>query len=104
MKHIKLLSSTTQELFQYCVAQTMGCHETQLHLGYKFSTAKAREKAHSLETLDEYLEMQQEIILEHEKCAVLWRKASKASKQLKVLKVIIKDQQNKAEKKVHTTE
>ena len=77
------------ELFQYHVAQTMGCHETQLHLGYKFSTAKAREKAHSLETLDEYLEMQEEIILEHERRAMLQRKASKASKQLKALKVTI---------------
>ena len=78
----------------------MGCHETQLHLGYKLSTAKVGEKVRSLETLDEYLEMQQEIAAELEMHAVLQRKGSKAMKQWKALQVMIKDQHNKTEKKV----
>ena len=67
------------------IAKTMGCHETQLHLGYKLSTAKVGEKVRSLETLDEYLEMQQEIAAELEKHAVFWRKGPKAMKQWKAL-------------------
>ena len=78
----------------------MGCHETQLHLGYKLSTAKATDKARSLETLDEYIKMQQEITAELAKRASFRKKGSKATKQWKVLRVMIKDQHNKTEKKV----
>ncbi|KAF8327532.1 uncharacterized protein EI90DRAFT_3126824 [Cantharellus anzutake] len=84
--------------FQDQIAETMGCHETRLRLGYRLSTARAGEKAHSLETLDEYSEMQQEIVSEREKRVVLQKKASKM-KPPKALKVLIKDRRNKAEKK-----
>ncbi len=100
VKLVKLLTSMPWELFQDCIAETMGCHETQLCLGYKLSMVKVGEKAQSLETLDEYLEMQQEIAAELEMHAVLQRKGSKAMKQWKALQVMIKDQHNKTEKKV----
>ena len=77
----------------------MGCHETRLRLGYRLSTARVGEKAHSLKTPDEYSEMQQEIVSEHKKRVALQKKASK-EKPLKALKVLIKDRRNRAEKNV----
>src|SRR5271156_785440 len=82
------------------IAKIMGCHETQLHLGYKLSTVKATNKAWSLETLNEHIKMQQEITTELAKHALFWKKGLKVTKQWKVLQVMIKDQCNKTEKKV----
>jgi hypothetical protein len=98
IKLLQLPVSTPWWTFQDQIAETMGCHETRLRLGYRLSTARAGEKPHSLETPDEYSEMQQEITLEHKKRVILQKKASKA-KPLKVLKVLIKDRRAKAEKK-----
>ncbi|KAF8327726.1 uncharacterized protein EI90DRAFT_3017978 [Cantharellus anzutake] len=98
VKLLRLPISMSWWTFQDQIAETMGCHETRLRLGYRLSTARAGEKAHSLETLDEYSEMQQEIVSECEKQVVLQKKASKM-KPPKALKVLIKDRRNKAEKK-----
>ncbi|KAF8343838.1 uncharacterized protein EI90DRAFT_3010713 [Cantharellus anzutake] len=101
VKLLRLPISMSWWTFQDQIAKTMGCHETRLRLGYRLSTARAGEKAHSLETPDEYSEMQQEIVLEREKWVVLQKKASKM-KPPKALKVLIKDRRNKAEKKTIT--
>src|SRR5260221_7660450 len=95
IKPIKLPLTSSWELFQYCVAEKMGCHETLLKLGYKLSTEKAMVKPHSLETLDEYEGMKEDFLLELKNEIALLRKKTKTSKTTPVhkpLKVSIIDQ------------
>ncbi len=104
IKLIKLPLTLSWELFQYCVAEKMGCHETLLKLGYKLSTKKAMVKPHSLETLDEYEGMKEDFLLELKReIALLRKKMKKTSKTTPVqkpLKVSIIDWHSQNEKKV----
>jgi len=60
VKVIKLPLDSSWSLFQYRIAEMIGCHKTLLRLGYKLSTEWATAKPHSLKTVDEYEGMQEE--------------------------------------------
>src|SRR5260370_1539618 len=104
IKPIKLPLMSSWELFQYHVAEKIGCHEMLLKLGYKLSIERAAGKPHSLETLDEYEGMQEEFLLELNTQAATLRKKTKKTSRLDVvcmpLKVSIIDRCSWNEKKV----
>src|SRR5258708_36989103 len=79
IKPIKLPLTSSWGLFQYCVVEKMGCHETLLKLGYKLSTEKAMVKPHSLKTLDEYEGMKGDFLLELKREMALFRKKMRKS-------------------------
>ncbi len=101
VKVIKLPLASSWSLFQYCIAEMIGCHETLLRLGYKLSTEQATAKPHSLETADEYEGMQEAFLLELKvQVSLLKKKSKKTAKVQKPLKVSIIDQHSRNEKKV----
>src|SRR5258708_23114209 len=100
VKVIKLPLDSSWSLFQYCIAEMIGCHKT-LRLGYKLSTEQATAKPHSLKTVDEYEGMQEEFLLELKvQVSLLKKKSKKTTKVQKPLKVSIINRCSRNEKKV----
>ena len=92
VKVIKLPLASSWSIFQYCIAEMIGCHETLIRFGYKLSTEQATAKPHSLETVDEYEGMQEEFLLELKvQVSLLKKKSKKTTKVQKPLKVSIID-------------